>query len=60
MCPFCLATALLVASGVAGTGGLGALMAGKILKRRSRSEFSTQTGEQEVRHGDSHDDSKAE
>jgi hypothetical protein len=34
MCPFCLATVAIVAGSASGTGGLTALLAGTILKRK--------------------------
>jgi hypothetical protein len=53
MCPFCLATAAMIASGAAGSGGLGALVAGVVLKKKK--ESLTQIGKEEVRHDDSND-----
>ena len=57
MCPFCLATAAVIASSAAGSGGLGALMAGAILKKKQK-EASTRIGEQEVRNGDNRSSSE--
>jgi hypothetical protein len=36
MCPFCLATAAMIAGSATGTGGVTALIAGTILKRNKR------------------------
>ena len=36
MCPFCLATAAMIAGTATGTGGVTALIAGTILKRNKR------------------------
>ena len=36
MCPFCLATAAMIAGSATGTGGVAALIAGTILKRNKR------------------------
>lgn len=43
MCPFCLATAALIAGGAAGTTGLSVFVVTKILKRspREKAELST-------------------
>jgi hypothetical protein len=55
MCPFCLATAAVIASGAAGSGGLGALVAGVVLKKKPK-EQRTEIGEEEIRNGDSNSD----
>lgn len=52
MCPFCLATAAVIASGAAGSGGLGALVASVVSKKKQR-DSSIQIGKEEVRNGDS-------
>lgn len=36
MCPFCLATAVMITSSATGTGGVTALVAGVIMKRNKR------------------------
>lgn len=54
MCPFCLATAAVIASSAAGSGGLGALAAGVFLIKKQKNS-STPISEQEVRHGDRND-----
>jgi len=43
MCPVCLATAALIAGSATGSGGITALVAGTILKRRSHIRFPGQT-----------------
>lgn len=49
MCPFCLATAAIIAgSATAGTGGVTAFLAGTILKRNPRKLLPR---EEEVNHG---------
>jgi hypothetical protein len=50
MCPFCLATAAILAGSTAGTGGVTAL-AGTILLKKSPSKVPTQTDEKEVPNG---------
>jgi hypothetical protein len=50
MCPFCLATAAVIAGSVTGTGGVTALITGTILKRNKR-EILLQ--EEEVKNGNS-------
>ena len=37
MCPVCLATAAVIASSATGTGGIAALIAGKILRKQNPS-----------------------
>lgn len=49
MCPFCLATAAMIASSATGTGGVTALVAGVIMKRNKRKIL--QKEEKEVTHG---------
>ncbi len=46
MCPVCLATAAVIASSATGTGGIAALIAGKILRKQTSS-----TQSKEVNHG---------
>jgi hypothetical protein len=52
MCPVCLATAALIAGSATGSGGITALVAGTILKRRSQTRFPEQTNAEEVKSGD--------
>jgi hypothetical protein len=54
MCPFCLATAAMIAGSIAGTGGLAAALTGVILTRRSPK--STQSDVKEVQHGNNNGD----
>jgi len=58
MCPFCLATAAVVAASASGTGGVAALFTGKMLRRASRKTFTKTTDTKEVQHG--HDDNGPE
>ena len=51
MCPFCLATAAVVAASASGTGGLAALVTGKLLRKSTRKEFTEATDTKEVEHG---------
>ena len=53
MCPFCLATAAVVAAGATGSGGLAALV-GALLRKSARKHFTQDTDTKEVEHG--HDD----
>lgn len=46
MCPVCLATAAVIAGSATGTGGIGAFVATRILRRKP-----TSTANQEVNHG---------
>ncbi len=50
MCPFCLATAAILAGSTAGSGGATALV-GTILLKKSPTKVSTQTDEKEVPNG---------
>jgi hypothetical protein len=54
MCPFCLATAAVVAASATGSGGLAALITGKLLRKSARKRFTQTTDTKEVQHG--HDD----
>jgi hypothetical protein len=58
MCPFCLATAAVVAASASGTGGVAALFTGKLLRRASRKTFTKATDTKEDQHG--HDDNGPE
>jgi hypothetical protein len=51
MCPFCLATAAIIAGSATGTGGLTALVASKFRKRASAREFPGSIETKEDRHG---------
>jgi hypothetical protein len=57
MCPFCLATAAVIAGSATGTGGLTAFIAGTILKRNKR-KILPQNEAKEVGHGN--DDNRSE
>ena len=50
MCPFCLATAAVIAGSATGTGGVAALVAGVIIKRNKR-KILPQNEAEEVEHG---------
>lgn len=52
MCPFCLATAAVIAGSATGTGGVTALIAGTIFKRNPRKILPR---EEEVNHGNNSD-----
>jgi len=52
MCPFCLTAAAIIAGSASGTGGLAALVACVVLKKKQR-ELFIPIREQEVRNGDS-------
>ena len=58
MCPFCLATAAVVAASASGTGGVAALFTGKMLRRANQKAFTKTTDTKEVQHG--HDDNVPE
>jgi hypothetical protein len=58
MCPFCLATAALIAGGATGTGGLTAIIAGSIWIRKKRKTFPEQRETEEVNRGKHSDRSK--
>lgn len=57
MCPFCIATAAVVAASASGTGGLAALVTGKLMKRAAK-DFPETINPKEVEHG--HDDNGPE
>jgi len=54
MCPFCLATAAVIAGSATGTGGVTAFIAGTILKRR-KLKIVSQREPEEVHHGNDSD-----
>ena len=58
MCPFCLATAAVVAASASGTGGVAALFTGRLLRRGSPKTSMKDTDTKEVQHG--HDDNSPE
>ncbi len=60
MCPVCIATAALIAGSATGSGGITALVAGTILKRRLQTRFPEQINAQEVKGGNDSDSSEAE
>ena len=51
ICPFCLATAAIVAGSTAGSGGVVALV-GTILLKKSSAKVPTPNDEKDVHHGD--------
>jgi hypothetical protein len=51
MCPFCLATAAVIAGSATGTGGLTAFVATTIFKRKRRKKFPYQIETKEVEDG---------
>ena len=51
MCPFCLATAAVIAGSATGTGGLTAFVATTIFKRKKRERFPDQIEAKEVEDG---------
>ncbi len=58
MCPFCIASAAVMAASATGTGGLAALVTGKLMKRTARKDFPQTINPKEVEHG--HDDTGPE
>jgi hypothetical protein len=59
MCPFCLATAAVIAGGATGTSGLTAIVAGTIFKRKRQKRVPEQDKEAEVKDGDGSDRGEA-
>ncbi len=59
MCPFCLATAAIIAGSATGTGGVAAVIANKFRKRKSTKEISAEIETKEERYGYEHDGSAA-
>lgn len=53
MCPFCLATAAIVAGSATGIGGLTALVVDALLKRKSKKESPEPIDTREVEDGNS-------
>jgi hypothetical protein len=58
MCPFCMATAALIAGSATGTGSLTAIVAGAILMSRKRKTFPEQSEAEEVNCGNHCDGSE--
>ena len=52
MCPFCIATAAVVAAGASGTGGVAALFTSKLLRSANRNTFTEHADPKEDQHGD--------
>jgi len=59
MCPFCLATAAVIAGSATGTGGLTAFVATTIFKRKKRETFPKQIEAKEVKDGNDSDKGQA-
>lgn len=59
MCPFCFATAALMAAAATGTGSLAALVTGKLMKRTARKDFPKTINPKEVEHGHDNADPEA-
>ena len=59
MCPFCLATAAVIAGSASGTGGMTAIVATVIYKRKKRETFSRQIEAKEVEDGNDGDKGQA-
>jgi len=55
ICPFCLATAAVIAGSATGTGGVTALVAGVFLKRNRRKPILLRDEAKEVEHDNSSD-----
>ncbi len=51
MCPFCLATAAIIAGSATGTSGLAAVVVSRFRKGKLEKEFPTATGAKEERYG---------
>lgn len=51
MCPVCIATAAIIASSTAGTGGLTAFIAARILKKSPHNTSTQATKAEEINHG---------
>jgi hypothetical protein len=58
MCPFCLATAAIVAGSATGAGGLTAIIAGTLFTRKRRKRFPEQDETEEVSRGNDSDGSE--
>lgn len=51
MCPFCIATAAILAGSTAGTSGIAAAVTGVFLRKKFPMEDSTQSDKKEVQDG---------
>lgn len=51
MCPVCIATAAIIASSTAGTGGLTAFVATRLLKKSPHNTSTLATTAEEINHG---------
>jgi hypothetical protein len=60
MCPFCLATAAIIAGSATGTSGLTALMAGTISRKKVHKDFSRHQDREEAKDGNDSDRSESE
>lgn len=59
MCPFCLATAAIIAGSATGTGGLTAVVASKFRKRKAAKQSPAKTETKEERYGHEPDGSES-
>ena len=59
MCPFCIGTAAILAASASGTGGVAALLTGKLWRRSTRKAFTEASETKEVEHGHNDNDPKA-
>ena len=59
MCPFCLATAAVIAGSATGTGGLTAFVATAIFKRKKQEKIPDQIEAKEVEYGNNDDKGNA-
>lgn len=55
MCPFCLATAAIIAGSATGAGSVTAVVAGVLLRKKSRIKFPEQIETAEVKNGNNSD-----
>jgi hypothetical protein len=53
MCPVCLATAAAIAGSATGTGGLGAFLMQKLLRKKSNKRKETEDGYRDNKHPES-------
>jgi hypothetical protein len=58
MCPFCLATAAILAGGATGAGGVAAAITGIVLRKKTRIKFPEPTEAAEVKNGNHSDGGK--
>jgi hypothetical protein len=59
MCPFCLATAAVIAGSATGTGGLTGFVASTIFRRKKRGKIPNSIEAKEVKDGNDSDGGKA-